>query len=573
MMIKVLLENWNKYLLLELDYDEIKSKLDGDKFARTANYHGLSPEEAKKSIMKTLILNPETGQELDISDQDKANYLNWRIKQFMTKGSSTGPDSQNIETFYQIKAQKLDRFLEINDINQFESVEKFDEIVSKAKVIYDSYVAEKAKKSRKGNWIDLPSGVSFEVPETARLIAEDDNWLLYIPDSKGAAVGLGIHTSWCTAAPGLNYYATYHKPEKGDPLLDFISKNEKYSKKVIISTTEEIKVDSLGRKRKIKHHKRGEVELPVRYQISFGSEQYMDVNDRPIKGTAVYYQLMQFLNKNLDKLPEYVAKKSEQRLSVSLPNGGYKITEEGTTSYYDSERKLHREDGPALIGHTGIKKWYIHGVLHREDGPAEIDDRVGLYGGRVYREMWYNNGKLHREDGPAYIEKNNNSYRERWYKNGMRHRKNGPAEIAKANGIVVAEYWYLNDLNYREDGGPSIMRIDYGNLRQGDVKIISYTNKQGLKHRLDGPATIAKNLKTNKENYSFFIDGYQLSPKKYFDYLQKVRLEMPEPYYSEYLQRAEVAKKNFAKKSTVEIPQEQPTTQSQGFTFDFGDNT
>ena len=128
-MIKTLLENWGKYLLLELDYNEIKSKLDGDKFANSAKYHGVSPEEAKKSIMKTLILNPATGQELDISDQDKANYLNWRIKQFMTKGSYVGPNAQNVETFYQIKAQNLDRFLEKNDINRFESVEEFDKVV------------------------------------------------------------------------------------------------------------------------------------------------------------------------------------------------------------------------------------------------------------------------------------------------------------------------------------------------------------------------------------------------------------------------------------------------------------
>ena len=128
-MIKPLLETWNKYLLLELDYNEVKSKLDGDKFANSAKYHGIPPEEAKQSIMNTLILNPSTGQELDISEQDKANYLSWRIKQFMTKGSYKGPKSSSIETFYQIKQQKLDRFLAKNDINRFESVEEFEKVI------------------------------------------------------------------------------------------------------------------------------------------------------------------------------------------------------------------------------------------------------------------------------------------------------------------------------------------------------------------------------------------------------------------------------------------------------------
>jgi hypothetical protein len=202
-MIKSLLESWSRYLLLELDYNEIKLKLDGDKFSNSAKYYGVSPEEAKNSIMKTLILNPSTGQELDISDQDKANYLSWRIKQFMTKGSYQGPQPSSIEAFYQIKAQKLDRFLAKNDINRFESVEEFEKIVKDASVGYESYIAEKAKASRKGNLIKLPSGASFEIPDEAKLIIDDPNWLVYTPETRGAAVGLGLYTKWCTAAPGL----------------------------------------------------------------------------------------------------------------------------------------------------------------------------------------------------------------------------------------------------------------------------------------------------------------------------------------------------------------------------------
>ena len=205
-MIKLLLETWNRYLLLELDYNEVKSKLDGDKFANSAKYHGIPPEEAKQSIMNTLILNPSTGQELDISEQDKANYLSWRIKRFMTKGSYKGPKPSSIETFYQIKQQKLDRFLAKNDINRFESVEEFEKVVHDASDGYKSYIEEKAKASRKGNIMSLPSGVKFEIPEGAKLIAENEKWLVYIPQTKGAAVGLGIYTEWCTAAPGLKYY-------------------------------------------------------------------------------------------------------------------------------------------------------------------------------------------------------------------------------------------------------------------------------------------------------------------------------------------------------------------------------
>ena len=38
--------------------------------------------------------------------------------------------------------------------------------------------------------------------------------------------------------------------------------------------------------------------------------------------------------------------------------------------WYDSDGKLHREDGPAAEYANGDKLWYKHGKWHREDGPA-----------------------------------------------------------------------------------------------------------------------------------------------------------------------------------------------------------
>ena len=47
----------------------------------------------------------------------------------------------------------------------------------------------------------------------------------------------------------------------------------------------------------------------------------------------------------------------------------------GTIAYHNSEDKLHREDGPALIHPNSSKScWYINGLLHREDGPAVVDN-------------------------------------------------------------------------------------------------------------------------------------------------------------------------------------------------------
>jgi hypothetical protein len=50
----------------------------------------------------------------------------------------------------------------------------------------------------------------------------------------------------------------------------------------------------------------------------------------------------------------------------------------------DEKGRLHRDDGPAVLTHNGMKKWYKHGNLHRLDGPA-IDYR--------YKKEWWIDGE------------------------------------------------------------------------------------------------------------------------------------------------------------------------------------
>lgn len=75
--------------------------------------------------------------------------------------------------------------------------------------------------------------------------------------------------------------------------------------------------------------------------------------------------------------------------------GGYIETgPDRTVRYYDSEGKLHRANGPAVVYASGARSWYRHGIRHREDGPAIVH----ADGSR----SWWVNGKHLREDGPAY---------------------------------------------------------------------------------------------------------------------------------------------------------------------------
>ena len=77
----------------------------------------------------------------------------------------------------------------------------------------------------------------------------------------------------------------------------------------------------------------------------------------------------------------------------------------------NSDTRLHREDGPAIVFPDGSQEWYRNGDLHREDGPAVINPDGEQY--------WYRNGKCHRDDGPARIWPDG---RQEWYRNGARIR-------------------------------------------------------------------------------------------------------------------------------------------------------
>jgi hypothetical protein len=80
------------------------------------------------------------------------------------------------------------------------------------------------------------------------------------------------------------------------------------------------------------------------------------------------------------------------------------IDKYGTQRWYNSNKSLHRENGPAVIHADGTQQWYVNGKWHRTDGPAMIYPDGA--------QLWYINGDLHRKDGPAYISAS--GYKE-WY--------------------------------------------------------------------------------------------------------------------------------------------------------------
>lgn len=66
----------------------------------------------------------------------------------------------------------------------------------------------------------------------------------------------------------------------------------------------------------------------------------------------------------------------EEKSPISLPpisqDSAPRIGKDGAKRYYNSEGKLHRRDGPAVITPDGNQLYYQFGKLHRDDGPAAI---------------------------------------------------------------------------------------------------------------------------------------------------------------------------------------------------------
>tara|TARA_R110000851_G_scaffold107466_1_gene227714 strand:+ start:28 stop:1299 length:1272 start_codon:yes stop_codon:yes gene_type:complete len=391
-MIRIKIIKESKSLLQELDYEQVKQRFDSKKFKRAAANPGprapiptyVSPPWSPEKIQSHLATIVQRAVPADITEKDKATALNWLISTAIkTRFTGLSPDVRSqLEIFFQIKQQKLDRFLSKKDINQIKDFSELYDVVNKSRGPYKDHLASKVNPT--------------QAKAGKKLIHSDNEWDVFIPETKAAACSLGKGTNWCTAAPGLDYYNQYHKPD--DPLIIFKNKEDP-SKDV---------------------------------QFHFGTRQYMDVNDRDIE-THTKAKLASLLKGN-KFLPEKILDKVNSYDYKDLGDGRTYL-KAGSTETWWLNGRYHREDGPAVEEGDGTKQWYLNGVRHREDGPAtERSD------GTI---EWYLNGERHREDGPAYEYSDGVKV---WFLNGERHRADGPAvEDPTVDGAGRSyEQWYLN---------------------------------------------------------------------------------------------------------------------------------
>ena len=388
--INIIIKEETRRVLLEVTMEQAEARFNSKAFRKAMikvnEILGYDKDTELELLKAACIRNIKDSISNDIPEKFKADALWWAISTFIetVKFGAVGSRKKALETFFQIKETGKGSILSQQDINQIQSWDELKEIVEQAKPDWEEYKQSKASK-------DWEAG--------SNLIYEDDTWQVFIPENKGAACKLGKGTEWCTAAPGLEYYEQYHKPE--NPLIIFINKQDPTDK----------------------------------YQFHYKTSQFMDKNDRSIKEKLLFYKLNQIVKSLSDKLPKQVIKKANQWSYEELPDGGYKITKPDLIEWFNENGEFHRLDGPAREWPDGTKRWYQMGKLHRLDGPAiEYPDGT---------KQWYQNDQLHRLDGPAF-EWSDGS--EEWYQWGKPHRLDGPAR----EWLDGTKQWWIEGKKYSE---------------------------------------------------------------------------------------------------------------------------
>jgi hypothetical protein len=138
------------------------------------------------------------------------------------------PRKNLIERFFQWNRFIRDGKRDLNSVSDYDELYG---LVKEAEPLYKEWQAKQQDK-------DADKG--------QELLLDDESWQVIAIHNKGAACKLGKGTDWCTAAPGLDYFAKYYSPE--DPLFYILNKSD-------------------GQK----------------YQFHFGTEQYMDASDMDLR--------------------------------------------------------------------------------------------------------------------------------------------------------------------------------------------------------------------------------------------------------------------------------------------------
>ena len=244
---KLLFENWRRYLN-EVSFSDAKEILDSKRTLKiikayrydkgqddTINSWDAPLIGTQHRNFKNYLLDmiPD-----DLTDNQKGTSTLWLLKVAredpkvaadLIDGRITVGPRRSLETFFHHQ-----RFMPRQDLMQIKTMEDLVAMTYAAK-------EEIQKDQDKKNYLDAGEGTE--------IFRDDSKWTIAALHNKGAACELGKNTDWCTAAPGLDYFEDYYKPE--DPLFYFQNKS------------------NLNK-----------------FQFHYGTAQFMDSNDSRLKGEA-----------------------------------------------------------------------------------------------------------------------------------------------------------------------------------------------------------------------------------------------------------------------------------------------
>jgi len=220
---KLLFENWRKYLN-EVSFSDAKEILDSKRTIKIIKAYRYDveqkhPDHPDLSYMphwntqhrnfKNYLLDSVP---YDLTDNQKGTAVLWLLKvarenpkvaaNFIA-GRIFARERNSLETFFHHQ-----RFMPRQDLMQVKTMEDLVDMTDAAKEDIE-------KDQERKNYLDAEEGTE--------IFRDDAKWTIAALHNKGAACELGKSTDWCTAAPGLDYFEDYYKPE--DPLFYFQNKS------------------------------------------------------------------------------------------------------------------------------------------------------------------------------------------------------------------------------------------------------------------------------------------------------------------------------------------------------------
>ena len=262
-----IMNEWRKYLLVEVSFEQAQKSLNSKKLLRSLAYQEKqhsphkSPEEIEQGVRWSKHIIMDTVPR-DITDNQKGASLLWIIrfakkKNGMVLLSARGDweISNNLEMFWTYQ-----QFMEPRDINQITDADELSSVIGAARAKIETY------QNKQKN---------LDVDEGTEVFLDNEYWSVAAIHNKGAACELGKGTDWCTAAPGLDYFKHYYKPD--DPLFYF--KNKKDTGK--------------------------------RFQFHYGSKQFMDEEDSQLHEEDAYVLHMVLMGTDAPKKYPIIEKNSK----------------------------------------------------------------------------------------------------------------------------------------------------------------------------------------------------------------------------------------------------------------------